>query len=192
MTEIEIRTALGSIGALVFEERAPLTSAHFLSYVRDGHYDGSSFYRSLTDSNQPANDARIRVIEGGFCDAYYDGVLRDCFTKGFDMDKTRRGPKPTIRVETTSETGLAHLDGTLSLGRCSADSVDDSFFICIGDQPHLDFGGKRHPDGLGFSAFGRVTGGMDVVLAINALPVDGQRITEGVRIISVLSLGVSR
>ena len=60
-------------------------------------------------------------------------------------------------------TGLKHIDGAVSMARGSADSATSGWFICINDQPSLDFGGKRNPDGQGFAAFGRVVSGMDVV-----------------------------
>jgi peptidyl-prolyl cis-trans isomerase A (cyclophilin A) len=63
-------------------------------------------------------------------------------------------------------TGLRHLDGTLSMARIAPGTAGSAFFICIGDQPDLDFGGRRNPDGQGFAAFGRVAEGMDVVRAI--------------------------
>ena len=66
--------------------------------------------------------------------------------------------------EATDATGIRHLHGTLSLGRTTPGSASGAaFFITIGDQPSLDFGGARNQDGLGFAAFGRVTAGMDVV-----------------------------
>jgi peptidyl-prolyl cis-trans isomerase A (cyclophilin A) len=61
---------------------------------------------------------------------------------------------------------LRHRDGTLSMARRAIGSTAASFFICVGDQPELDHGGYRHPDGQGFAAFGRVLEGMDVVCAI--------------------------
>ena len=63
----------------------------------------------------------------------------------------------------TRDTGLRHLDGTISMARDTSDTATSDFFICIGDQPDLDFGGKRNPDGQGFAAFGRVAKGMEVV-----------------------------
>ena len=83
---------------------------------------------------------------------------------------------PPIPLERTSTTGLRHLDGTLSMARDAPDTARDSFSICIGDQPELDFGGKRNPDGQGFAAFGKVVKGMDVVRKIQAAPAVGQQL----------------
>jgi peptidyl-prolyl cis-trans isomerase A (cyclophilin A) len=82
---------------------------------------------------------------------------------------------PPIQQETTAQTGLKHLDGTISMARLEPGSATSEFFICVGDQPELDFGGKRYADGQGFAAFGRVTQGMEVVRAIQALPSGGDR-----------------
>jgi peptidyl-prolyl cis-trans isomerase A (cyclophilin A) len=92
---------------------------------------------------------------------------------------------PPIAIERTDVTGLRHRDGTLSMARGGPNSATSSFFICIGDQPELDFGGKRNPDGQGFAAFGAVTGGMDVVRAIHASPANGQALTPPVRILNI-------
>jgi peptidyl-prolyl cis-trans isomerase A (cyclophilin A) len=69
------------------------------------------------------------------------------------------------------------------MARAGPDTAQDQFFICVTDQPELDFGGKRNPDGQGFAAFGRVTSGMDVVRAIQTRPADGQRLTPAIRIV---------
>jgi peptidyl-prolyl cis-trans isomerase A (cyclophilin A) len=62
------------------------------------------------------------------------------------------------------------------MARGGPDTAQDSFAICIGDQPELDFGGRRNPDGQGFAAFGRVVKGMDVVRKIHAAPADVQQL----------------
>ena len=88
----------------------------------------------------------------------------------------------------TRDTGLRHLDGTISMARGTPDSATSDFFICVGDQPELDFGGKRNPDGQGFAAFGRVVRGIEVVRKIQGRPAVGQAITPPVRIITVRRL----
>ena len=70
------------------------------------------------------------------------------------------------------------------MARDAADTATSDFFICINDQPQLDFGGKRNTDGQGFAAFGNVVSGMDVIRKIQAAPADGQTLTPPVRIIS--------
>jgi peptidyl-prolyl cis-trans isomerase A (cyclophilin A) len=185
VVNILIVTELGEIEAALFTERSPRTCAHFLSYVDGGHYDSASFYRSVKRDNQPLDEVKISIIEGGFSNGYYDKVLAENFVNGCDAKLCPSGPNPRIEVETTSETGVCHVDGALSLGRWDRTSVDDSFFICVGAQPELDFGGGRNPDGLGFSAFGKVTRGMAVVRKIHGLPTEGQRIIGGAVIKSI-------
>ncbi|MEZ5313315.1 MAG: peptidylprolyl isomerase [Thermoanaerobaculia bacterium] len=84
-------------------------------------------------------------------------------------------------------TGLRHLDGT-SRWRDGPDTATSDFFVRIGDQPLLDFGGARNPDGQGFAAFGRVVHGMEVVRAIQAAPADGQSLAPPVTIRTVRRL----
>jgi peptidyl-prolyl cis-trans isomerase A (cyclophilin A) len=78
---------------------------------------------------------------------------------------------------------LKHKDGTISMARDGPDTATSDFFICLGDQPELDFGGKRNPDGQGFAAFGRVVNGMDVVRKIQAAPAEGQALKPPVKVL---------
>jgi peptidyl-prolyl cis-trans isomerase A (cyclophilin A) len=162
-----IDTTHGAIHVEIDLEHAPTTAAHFLTLVDANAYDGGAFHRTVTPDNQPNDTIRIAVIQG-------------TVSGSFDSDDV--GPIP---LERTSVTGLRHLDGTISMARRAPDSAKFDFFICVGDQPELDFGGKRNPDGQGFAAFGQVTSGMDVVRAINAQPADGQKLTPPVPIPSI-------
>jgi peptidyl-prolyl cis-trans isomerase A (cyclophilin A) len=103
-----------------------------------------------------------------------------------------RNSFPSIPLERTSITGIRHVDGAISMGRAEPNSATSSFFICIGDQPELDFGGKRNPDGQGFAAFGRVTQGMDVVRRIQKSPAEGQALVPLVRIFSIVHSAVEK
>jgi len=89
---------------------------------------------------------------------------------------------PPIPLERTSQSGLHHLDGTISMARDGPDTARDNFFICIGDQPELDFGGKRNPDGQGFAAFGKVVKGMELLRKIHSSPAVGQQLLPPVSI----------
>lgn len=157
----------GMIEVEVDAARAPGTAANFLRYVDGGYYNGGLFHRTVMMENQPDNDVRIEVIQAGV-----------------NPSRTEERFAP-IPLERTSVTGLAHRDGVISMARSTPDSAVSDFFICIGDQPSLDFGGARNPDGQGFAAFGRVVQGMDVVRAIQAARAEGQRLTPPVPIISV-------
>ncbi|MDH3733371.1 MAG: peptidylprolyl isomerase [Gemmatimonadota bacterium] len=166
-TIVVIETTAGSIIAELDIEKAPRTAANFLRYVDAGLYEGGTVYRTVRQDNQPENDIRIEVIQGG--------VNRDRGEEAFDP----------IAMEGTGETGLPHLDGTISMARGDPDSARGEFFICIGDQPELNEGGRRNPDGRGFAAFGRVVYGMDVVRHIHRAATDAQTLVEPVEIVAV-------
>jgi peptidyl-prolyl cis-trans isomerase A (cyclophilin A) len=82
-------------------------------------------------------------------------------------------------------TGLQHKDGTFSMARTTPDTGRNEFFICVGDQPSLDFGGPRNPDGQGFAAFGHVVRGMDVVRRIQMSPADGETLSPPISIVRI-------
>ena len=97
------------------------------------------------------------------------------------INPSRRGDAfPAIPLERTSVSGILHRDGTISMARSGPDTAVSDFFICIGDQPSLDLGGARNPDGQGFAAFGRVVAGRDVVRAIHKAPAGGERLSPPV------------
>src|SRR6266568_8057799 len=139
-----VQTERGDIVLEIDATHAPNTAANFLRYVDAGHYDGGTFHRTVKMDNQPDSLVKIEVIQAG--------VNADRVKDGF----------PAIALERTSVTGLRHTDGAISMARGQPDSATSGWFICINDQPSLDFGGARNPDGQGFAAFGRVVQGMDV------------------------------
>ncbi len=148
MINIQIDTTLGSIVAEIDIEHAPVTASNFLQYVDEGAFDGGSFWRTVRMDNQPDVEIKVEVIQAIVVPAF-EAKLR-----------------PPIPLERTRDTGLRHVDGTLSMSRFAVDTAQAAFFICINDQPELDFGGQRYADGQGFAAFGRVIEGMDVVRRI--------------------------
>ncbi len=157
-----LRTDAGDIEVLLDAGRAPRTTANFLRYVEAGRYAGGLFHRTVRADNQPDNKVKIAVVQAG--------------------SNPDRPTFPAIALERTRDTGLRHSDGAISMARDGPDTATSDFFICVGDQPELDFGGKRNPDGQGFAAFGRVVRGMDVVRKINAASAKGQTLTPPVRI----------
>lgn len=181
---IRIETELGTIRAELFEDEAPITTTNFLHYVDDGMYDHGRFHRTVTaDNNSNANlDLTEEEIARG--QAPNDEIAIQVIQAGVNSERTNELGDP-IPLERTSETGLQHLDGTLSMARSTPDSAVSDFFICINDQPALDFGGMRNPDGQGFAAFGRVTDGTDVVRAIQAQPAQGQILDPAVPILRI-------
>ena len=165
---VRVQTELGDIVMEVDAKRAPNTAANFLRYLDAGHYDGGTFHRTVKMDNQPDSPVKIEVIQAG--------VNPDRAKEGF----------PPILLERTSVTGLRHTDGVISMARGQADSATSGWFICINDQPSLDYGGARNPDGQGFAAFGRVVQGMDVVRKIQqASNTDAQRLTPPIKILKV-------
>lgn len=143
---VTMETGQGAIEIELYGSDAPITVANFLKYVTGGHFDGAEFYRVVTYAND--NGApKIEVIQGGL----NEGV----------------SPFPAIVHESTQLTGISHSDGVLSMARGGVGTASSEFFICIGDQPGLDFGQPRNADGQGFAAFGKVVSGMEVVRGIN-------------------------
>lgn len=159
-----IATEMGEITIEVYPDQAPVTVTNFLKLVEQGSYTESVFYRVVRMDNQPHNRVRIEVIQGGL----FDDDLIDTYA-------------PIVH-ETTRQTGILHTNGVISMARNEPGSASTEFFICVGDQPALDFGGDRNPDGQGFAAFGQVTSGMEVVRAIQALPDTGQFLLDRVLI----------
>ena len=142
-TLVEVTTAGFSLVIAVCTQRAPHSSAYFLADVDAGALDGSSVFRIVNQYNQaPALRARIEVIQMGW-------------------RETDAGIPASIPHETTGVTGLRHTRGAVSLARFTPGAVYHSFFVCMRDEPALDEGGARHPDRLGFAAFGYVTEGFE-------------------------------
>jgi peptidyl-prolyl cis-trans isomerase A (cyclophilin A) len=163
---VRVDTALGAFEVEIDPARAPVTAANFLKYVDGGFYDGGRVHRSARLETQAARPVKIEVIQAG-------------------INPVRRSEAfPPIPLERTSVTGILHKDGALSMARSGPDTATSDFFICIGDQPSLDFGGARNPDGQGFAAFGRVVSGMDVVRTIHKAPAEGENLSPPVRIFS--------
>jgi peptidyl-prolyl cis-trans isomerase A (cyclophilin A) len=166
-----IETDLGEIEMELDTAKAPATTANFLKYVDAGLYDGGRFHRTVRPDNQREKPVKIAVIQG----AANAARKTDFF--------------PPIPLERTNETGLLHKDGTVSMARAGVDTATEEFFICVGDQPELDFGGKRNPDGQGFAAFGRVVRGMDVVRRIQESTAEGETLRPAIKIISMRRAG---
>lgn len=162
-----IQTEAGEIEVEIYPAKAPITVANFLKYVGGGFYEGGVFHRTVRPDNQPNNNVKIEVIQAGV-----------------NPEKKDRGFEP-VKLERTNQTGLKHVNGAVSMARSGPDTATSDFFICIGDQPELDYGGKRNPDGQGFAAFGLVTRGMDVAKKIQQSPADGQKLTPPVRILKI-------
>ena len=170
---VRIETEAGNIIAELYPDKAPATVANFLRYVDGGSFSGGCFMRTVRPDNEQ-NPVKIQVIQA----VVHPWKENNSF--------------PPVALERTSVTGIRHVDGAISMARAEPNSATSSFFICVGDQPELDFGGKRNPDGQGFAAFGRVTQGMDVVRRIQKSPAEGQALVPLVRISSIVRIAVEK
>ena len=144
---VRLETAAGAIVLELDGRRAPVTAANFLRYVEEGRFDGTTFYRAAPTQGAPERG----FIQGGIRRAY-------------------RRMLPPIVHEPTSETGLRHEAGTISMARGAPGMAMGEFFITVSAMPQMDARG----DEPGYAAFGRVVEGMDVVRAILAMPADPQ------------------
>jgi peptidyl-prolyl cis-trans isomerase A (cyclophilin A) len=152
---VVFQTEKGNITIEVDAVRAPLTAANFLKYVDGGFYDGGTINRAVRPDNTVRRDVEIQVIQ-------------------FQIARARRREQfPPVPLERTTVTGLKHVNGAVSMARAGPDTATGSFSIVIGDQPEMDFAGKRNPDGQGFAVFGRVVRGMEVVKAVHLSPTGG-------------------
>jgi peptidyl-prolyl cis-trans isomerase A (cyclophilin A) len=166
LPHVVITTPLGEIEVEVDSIHAPITAANFLRYVDLGFYRIGRFHRTVRQDNQPSNRIKIAVIQAG-------------------LEPLKVEEFPPIPLERTNVTGLRHEDGTISMARDGPNTATADFFICIGEQPALDFGGERNPDGQGFAAFGRVVRGMNVVRKIQRAPARDQTLSPVIPMLSV-------
>jgi peptidyl-prolyl cis-trans isomerase A (cyclophilin A) len=142
-TRVEVCTSDFTFIIAVCTAQAPISSAYFLADVDAGTLTGSSIFRIVNLHNQSSDHpSKIEVIQMGHRD-------------------TNSDIPPSIRHETTGMTGLRHTKGTVSLARYAPGAVYHSLFVCMRDDAGLDEGGSRHPDGLGFAAFGFVAEGFE-------------------------------
>ena len=146
---VRVVTGRGDFTLELEARRAPLTVANFLHYVDAEKFDGASFFRATHPPRTPGAGTLVGA------------------------PSPRQHPFPPIAHESTTRTGLKHLDGTISLGRFEPGTATDNIFICLGPQPFLDADPHAKGDNLGYAAFGRVVEGMAVVRRIHALPADG-------------------
>ena len=137
-------------------------------------YDGQGFYRAVRPETDPKGQG-MQIVQGGL-------LSIESVTAFVDH-------------ETTQMSGLTHTDGAVSMAREEPGTGSAAyFFISIGDNTSLDYGGERNPDGQGYAVFGQVVKGMDVVRAVqmretsgpsNSSVTKGQFLTKPVKIIEV-------
>lgn len=147
---VNVETGQGVIVIELYVEQAPITTANFLRYVDQKRYDGATFFRA---SRSPG-PVDYGLIQGGL------------------QGDPARVLKP-IAHEPTTQTGIKHTDGVVSIARNAPGTATSDFFICVGDAPYLDADPAAPGDNAGFAAFGKVVEGMDVVHRIINLPTPG-------------------
>jgi peptidyl-prolyl cis-trans isomerase A (cyclophilin A) len=175
LPRVAIVTSAGRIVLELDVVHAPITARNFLRYVDNRRYDGMEFYRAMHSGEGTG------LIQGGVTDG--------------------RRQFPPIAHEPTSQTGLSHVDGSISMARAGPGTASSEFFIMVGPQLYLDAGAGSGSDTLGYAVFGRVVEGMDVVRGILAAPVSptegvgsmvGQLLSPRIRIITARRLPPAR
>ena len=168
--KIAIKTEFGDIIIELYQKEAPCTVSNFLKYIDENRFDEATFYRVVRMDNQPDNENKIEVIQGGLFDDDHPKAL------------------PPIKHESTQQTGILHKDGIISMARYEPGTATSEFFICIGEQASLDFKGGRNSDKQGFAAFGKVIKGMEIVRKIQTQNAVGQYLGPRIKIIDMLIL----
>ena len=168
---VVLHTSFGDIVIALEMQRAPISASNFLAYVDQHRFDGTNFYRAARTKRDP----KLGLIQGG-------------------IDHNMPKSLFPIEHEPTTQTGLRHVDGTVSWARNEPGTAMGDFFITIGPAPQLDAHPEYHGgDNLGYAAFGHVVKGMNVVRRILALPTYpggrsietmGQSIRASVKIVS--------
>lgn len=163
-----IKTRLGDIEIELFPDKAPKTVTAFLSYVDSGFYKNSSFYRVVKAEEMPT-DFNTGMIQGGI----------------YQSNNNKIGKINPIPHESTKQTGLSHVSGSVSFANNGAGTATTEFFICIGDQLALDAGASEAGEGQGFAAFGKVFKGMAIVRKIQNKNSHGDRFDEKIDILNI-------
>ena len=145
--KVRLATSLGDIVVQLDPEKAPKSTANFVQYVKDGHYDGLIFHRVIPTF----------MIQGG----------------GFDADMKQKATRASIPLE--SRNGLSNMRGSLAMARTMVpDSATSQFFINVVDNNRLDYVSAENGYTWGYAVFGKVVEGMDVVDAIKSVETGAQ------------------
>lgn len=157
--KVKFTTSAGEFVVEVYPDKAPKTAENFLQYVRDKHYDGTVFHRVIDNF----------MIQGGGMDAKM-------------VEKPTRAPV-VHEGRAAHQKGLRNTPGTLSMARTNdPNSASAQFFINVANNAFLD----PNADGPGYTVFGRVVSGMDVVNKIKGVPTARVGMHEGVPLTPVV------
>jgi peptidyl-prolyl cis-trans isomerase A (cyclophilin A) len=147
---VDLKTSAGTIRLELYPAKAPKTVENFLQYVRDGHYNGTIFHRVIPNF----------MVQGG----------------GMSPSLAQKATRAPIPIE--SKNGLKNEVGTVAMARTSdPNSATAQFFINVNNNAFLDYPGQ---DGHGYTVFGKVVGGMDVVNKIAGVPTGNQGMHQNV------------
>jgi peptidyl-prolyl cis-trans isomerase A (cyclophilin A) len=167
MAILEIISDSGNFEIQLCEDHAPATCAYFAYLARSGFLDASSIFRIVAPANQrPDNPCPINVVQMGPAQAL-------------------KGTRHRIRHENTKITGISHKKWTVSAARFNRQQLYGNLFICMRDEPSLDFGGARQPDGQGFAAFGKVVSGFDTLEGVFGMAESNEFLREPIPIRAV-------
>ena len=166
-TKVLMKTEIGTIIIELLPNQAPIIVKNFLQLMDEDRYNDFIFHRVVNMKNQSSNSVKIVLIQGGLDFNQHPYVL------------------PPISHESTNKTDLKHLNGTISMARNEPGSASSEIFICINDQPELDYNGSRNPDDLGFTGFVMVKSGVDIVKKIQQSPSDDQMLNKPIRVKSI-------
>jgi cyclophilin family peptidyl-prolyl cis-trans isomerase len=148
--QVDLKTSAGTIRVELYASKAPKSVENFLQYVKDGHYDGTIFHRVIPGF----------MVQGG----------------GMTKDMAQKKTRPPVPIE--SKNGLKNGVGTLAMARTSdPNSATSQFFINVANNGFLDYPGQ---DGHGYTVFGKVVSGMDVVNKIVSMPTGNQGMHQNV------------
>jgi cyclophilin family peptidyl-prolyl cis-trans isomerase len=156
--QVEFDTTLGKIRIELYPDAAPKTVENFLTYVKSGHYTGTQFHRVIDGF----------MIQGG----------------GFTTDFSEKPTRPPIvnEAEMSSKKGVLNVPGTIAMARTpEPNSATAQFFINVADNSRLNFR-SSDPGGIGYTAFGKVVSGMDVVNKIAKVAKGGAKVPPGTRL----------
>jgi peptidyl-prolyl cis-trans isomerase A (cyclophilin A) len=162
--QVLFKTSLGEFTVEVYPNKAPKTVDNFLRYVKDKHYDGTVFHRVMDGF----------MVQGG----------------GFTADMKQKPTRAPVALEAMN--GLKNEVGTIAMARTGdPNSATSQFFINVVNNPGLN---APQPDGYGYTVFGKVVAGMDVVDKIRAVPVGNQGMFQNVprTPITIVSVNLSK
>lgn len=173
LVRVVITTSEGRITLDLEQARAPITTRNFLAYTDQHRLDGVAFYRAVKVG------ARFGFVQ-------------------FGVNGSAKRALPPIAHEPSTQTGVKHTDGAISVARLAPGTARGDFTINLGDQPSLDAGSGQPADNLGYAAFGHVVEGMDVIERImdspttGGPPFPGENLAAPVRVVTVRRASVAK